>query len=154
MRLYHGTTLKSANSIKKEGLKPEPSKAFNIQLESFGFEVDANVPLRKSEPEGFVYLSDDLEFAKQMARYRTGYERALPGEKVCDPQIPEDCFTKIDGKQDKTAKPALVTFDIPADMFYKMSDDPRDELDGYRYKGAIPASYIESVQEVPYDTAG
>lgn len=141
MRLYHGTTLKSAESIRKEGLKPEPKLAFDTERDFFF----GSSHLR--ENDGSVYLSKKKKFAADMARFRVAYDATPVNERVKG--FPT--FTRVAAGEITKETPAVITFDIPENAV-KLYEDEQALGVGLKCDCVIPPEYVVSVQEVPYDT--
>lgn len=130
MRLYHGTCDAFLPEILREGLKPEPSHAFEIELQGTG-------KLRAIEGKTqYVFLTPHRDVATWFALYRATYERTAIGRPVSGEVI------KLSGEVIPDAKPVLLTVNLPDSMEPKLSHDELSR--GLRFSGSIPASLIEA----------
>jgi hypothetical protein len=139
---YHGTTLESARSIQREGLKPHRENAYRIETNGIKLR---NVP---SEKLPYIYLTTDQRMAELYADFRTQYAHAPRGAAIDGGGIYKP--VKLTTKRWPNAKPAIVELDIPQTIVNSFRPDPQEDRGGYTCLCIIPPQYIRSIAEVPY----
>ena len=135
MLFYHGTCDAFLPAIKRVGLKPTPTNNFRIDSPNAG-------NLRTLEGKTrFVYLTPNRSVAEFFALYRSWFERGEVGEIV-----PQLNMLKTGGKVIPTAKPVVLTLDVPKTIASRLSHDTLSH--GLVYPGDIPASCIVKVARI------
>jgi hypothetical protein len=120
--VYHGTTKRAAEAIRREGLKPHRASAYKILLpDGKTMEEYDELGLAMAEAEGTeaAYFSPNPRTAMQYAVFRTNYELSEYGQLVTAPGLGE--FTKIapTPKPKRKETPAVVVLDVPDDFAEK-----------------------------------
>lgn len=145
---YHGTILPSAKAMLKEGLSPQPDKAFKT----------SKIPVQK----GYVYVTSDKSLAMTFAAARAAYDASPTGtchyplfwpDRTDNPAAVSMRKRQEGGPAKAPEVPAVVELDIPKKMADKLKRDPdwdssaedSDPLVAMIYKGIIPKQYIKKV---------
>ena len=152
MIFYHGTTLKAAEAIKKEGLKPHRETRFRLFFPELGREMKDSDGVEQEE--NVVYLVQDPRNAKEFVNFRALYERAPINTKLIWSDG-EPFGIKNVAERDPDAKPAVVVVDIPNQLASKLDADTQSDY-GIVCRCVIPPQYIKAVRPLPFigDTWG
>jgi len=118
--IYHGTTKRAAEAIRREGLKPHRVSAYKILLpDGKTMEEYDEIGLEMAGAEGTeaTYFSPNPRTAMQYAVFRTNYELSEHGQLVTAPGLGE--FIKIESTPKRKEVPAVVVLDVPDDFAEK-----------------------------------
>jgi hypothetical protein len=147
--VYHGTTKTAAESIKREGLKPNLQDAFKLWRTDYLTEV-------RKRP--YAYVTTDKAMAEAFARFRAAYERATEGTTIywrgTDSEAKQQAegidpaeFVKMTADRQPYAEPALVEIDLPDTWKNSFKPDPAGpDSHGLVYPDTIPAEYVAKIE--------
>jgi hypothetical protein len=136
MKVYHGTIKQYAERIKREGLKPEPARAFRL-ADLKGIE------LRDAERvQAHVTLSPVI--ASVYAKFRADYEEAPKGQWIEFGGVP--WYQKTTDEQLQDATPVVVEFHLP--VGWPLRQDEMDPKNLAFVTPSIPADYVTGIREV------
>lgn len=142
--VYRGTTTHKLPEIEKQGFVPTktPMKVDKlVQDPSGGIHRIAAKP-----KQGNVYVTGNIEAAKNYAEFKQKYNEAKPGGKF----FHLGTWVKpTDGAPPRSGtKPIVVTMRLPVSIAKQLKSDPESspDLESFMYKGTIPKEYIEKVE--------
>lgn len=148
MIFYHGTTVKAAEDIRRNGLKPYPAERMNVVIDSA---VGMYNVIRDEHGGAASHITRFRDVAWGYAKFRQDYEQALP-----------NTWLKVDGlnrskklatTRDIHAEGAVVTFDIPTDYFEdNFVEDEHDWRGCYVSTATIPAKYVSKIETLDWRT--
>ena len=139
MLFYHGTTKRVAEVIKKEGLKPHRSSAYNVEVENW-FGGRRKLRDMIGEDLDVLYLTPFKERAELYASFRARYEMAEDGQPIVFHPLVATQY-KIGNSCGCKEEPTILVFDIPEDIERKFHSDIQDHSAAI-CQCEIPPDYI------------
>lgn len=140
---FHGTDSVSAETIKKEGLRPNANR---FDFNALGFFPMEN-PKKFDDEDGFVFLSKSKKEAIQFAIFRTDYERAEVGKIFNSGASTDFSFQRLSGDSRPTAQPVLIELRLPS--LTPVEEDPHSGTDtAVRIRASIPPQYIKAIYKL------
>lgn len=146
MLFYHGTTRRVAEVIKREGLKPHRSSAYNVESDDW-FGGRRKLRNMLGEDMDVLYLTPYKERAELYASFRARYEMAEDGQSIVFHPMAKTQY-KIGNSCGCKEEPTVLVFDIPESVqrnFHRDIQDPSAAI----CQCEIPPDYI--VDMVPSD---
>ena len=143
MLYYHGTTKRSAEAIRREGLKPHRETAYELVVHRFF--GDHKLRDVEGEDESLIYVSPDKNLAMSYAIFRAEYEKAKKGTELEHP-IYHTTFVKDTNVVHRPSKPALVVMDIPKEIERKLERDVQDSGEAYVCACVIGPEHIKRIE--------
>ena len=120
LTMYHGTSMRNAERILLEGLKPHGGNGGDAWAHEFAPDTSQVVDDR---PNDSVFLTADLHHAKQFSSITTQVNHEDTG--------------------------VVLQINLPKRIADKLVDDELD-WGAKRYDGSIPAKYIKVLERIPH----